>query len=91
MYIVRNLSVTPPTEEECDAIETIIYDAGSGKYVPSDNPDGFRALKIEYISPTEQIYIETIYAFEGHTLSGTEPTGEYEWQEEPEPEPDSAS
>ena len=85
MYIVTNLSVEPHTQTECDAIETIVYDAENEKYVPSETPDGFRALKIEYVSPTEQIYVETIYAFEGHTLSGVEPIGKYEWQDEPEP------
>ena len=84
MYIVTNLDTG--VTSECDAIETIIYDGE--KYVPSDNPDGFRALTIEHISPTEEIYVETIYCFEGHTLSGTEDIGEYEWQDEPEPEPD---
>ena len=82
MYIVTNLTTHEQTE--CDAIETIIFDGE--KYVPSDNPDGFRAMQIKYISPTEEVYIETIYAFEGHTLSGGEPTGEYIWVDEDEDE-----
>lgn len=83
MYIVTNLDMH--TETECDAIEKIIYDSEKEIYVSSDNPDGFKALVIEHISPTEEHYIETVYAFEGHTLSGDEPIGEYRWEDD-EPE-----
>ena len=79
MYIVTNLTTHEQTA--VDAIETVIYDAESGAYIPSENPDGFRALTIVHISPTEERYDEVVYAFEGHTLSGVEPTGKYELQE----------
>ena len=80
MYIVTNLDTG--VTSECDAIETVIYD--SEKYIPSDNPDGFKAMTIQHISPTEEVYTEVVYAFEGHTLSGAEPVGEYVWEDDPE-------
>lgn len=84
MYIVTNLSATPPTQSECDAIETVIYNKKKKAYIPSENPDGFKAFVIEHISPTEEICVVTVYAFEGHTLSGNEPFGEYEWRDDTE-------
>lgn len=79
MYIIINKSTKSPSTQECDAIETVIYDKKSGEYIPSEKPDGFKALVIDHISPTEEKYIETIYVFEGHTMKGNEPTGEITW------------
>ena len=82
MYIVTN--ITAQTETECDAIEKITYDKKKKVYISSDNPDGFKALVIEHISPTEEHYIETVYVFSGHTMKGNEPIGEYRWEDEPD-------
>ena len=77
MYKVTNLTTQEITY--CDAIETIIY--SEGNYIPSEEPDGFRALTIVHISDTEETYTEKVFVYEGHTLSGTEDIGKVEFEE----------
>ena len=86
MYVVTNLSVEPHVTFPCDAIETVVYDSDSGAYIPSEDPDGFRALIIVHDSPSQEHYTETLFAYEGHTLSGAEPYGSFEWVEQEEEE-----
>lgn len=76
MYRVVN--ITKSTEYECDAIETItVHD---GQYVPAvgDAADGFTAMKIVHVSPSEEYYTKERFAFEGHTLTGEEDYGMFE-------------
>lgn len=84
MYLVTN--ITKGTQYECDAIETITV--VDNEYTPIElpNADGFNAMKIVYVSPTEQYYQIETFAFENHTLKGNEDIGKYE--DKPEPEPD---
>lgn len=82
MYIVTN--ITKGTQYECDAIETITVE--DGEYIPAehDASDGFKAMKIVQVSPSEQYYEVEVFAYDGHTLKGTEDTGS--WESAPEPE-----
>lgn len=69
----------------CDAIEYIAV--CDGVIVPTEQSeaDGFKALVIVDVSPTEQYYTETLYAFPDHTLDGFDvPTGIFEEVEETE-------
>lgn len=77
MYKITNKTTGEITT--CDAIEYINSD-----YIPTekDSADGFYALVIETISPSEQRYISTAYAFEGHKLKGGEDTAEIAWEDE---------
>lgn len=68
----------------CDAIETITVIDGAYRPIERENADGFKAMKIVGVSPSEQYYDITIYRYEGHTLIGGEDEGRYE--DEPEPE-----
>ena len=81
MYKVTN--ITKGTTSECDAIETI-----NTSYQPTEleNAEGFKAMTIVTVSPSEQYYQIDIYALEGHTLSGGEDEGRYEDIPEPEEE-----
>lgn len=84
MYLVTN--ITKSTQYECDAIETITV--VNNEYIPveHENADGFNAMKIIQVSPSEQYYQIETFVYEGHTLKGTEDTGKFE--DIPEPEPD---
>ena len=67
----------------CDAIEYIT--ARDGVIVPAEqsDADGFKAMVIVDVSPTEQYYATTLYAFPDHTLDGFDvPTGTFEEVEE---------
>lgn len=78
MYIVYSNGET----STCDAIETIT--AVNGEIVPVEynEADGFKALTIVEVSPSEQYYNETLYAFPDHTLDGYDaPTAIYEENE----------
>ncbi|MBQ8109704.1 MAG: hypothetical protein IJ124_06060 [Clostridia bacterium] len=83
MYIIHNL--TTGTDSTCDALEFIT--ARDGAYVPAEQnaADGFRALTIVRESNSREHYTEELFAFDGHTLLGGEPTGS--WEDAPE-EPD---
>lgn len=76
MYIVKNL--TKHTVSECDAIETIV--AVGRDYLPAEHDvaDGFKALTIVRVSPTEEHYAEEVFVFENHYLTGVEDTGIFE-------------
>ena len=82
MYTVTN--ITKGTTSECDAIETI--KAIDGQYTPAEHniADGFKALTIVHVSPSEEHYEEEVFVFEGHYLTGTEDTGMFEDNSEPE-------
>ena len=84
MYIVTN--ITKGTTSECDAIETI--KAVDNKYIPAeqDIADGFKALTIVHVSPSEEYFTEEVFVYDGHYLTGTEDTGMFEDIPEPEPE-----
>lgn len=84
MYVIINKSTKSPSTQECDAIETVIYNKETDSYIPSEKPDGFKALVIERKSPSEEYYIETVYVFDGHTMKGNEPIGEITWVDDEE-------
>ena len=86
MYKVYNL--TKHTESECDAIETITVINGEYHPIEREGSDGFKAMKIVEVSPSEQYYDITIFRFEGHTLIGGEDEGRYEDEPEEEILPD---
>lgn len=77
MILVTN--ITKGEQFEADAIETLTLK--DGEYYPTerDKADGFDAMTIVHVSPTEEYYTHEYFAFEGHTLKGTEDTGEYEF------------
>ena len=75
MYLVRN--ITQGTRSACDAIETI--KAIDGRYVATEleSSDGFKALTIVHVSPSEEYYTEEVFVYEGHYLTGVEDTGSF--------------
>ena len=70
MYKVTN--ITKSTEFECDAIETITVENNVYRPIDPDKADGFKALTIVEVSPSEQYYTEEAFVYAGHTLLGTE-------------------
>lgn len=82
MILVKNL--TKSTQYECDAIETLTLKDGEYYPTEAENADGFVALTIVYVSPTEEYYNREYFVFEGHEMKGTEDTGEYEFIPDPE-------
>ena len=81
--MIKVYNLTKQTESTCDAIETI-----NNEYRPVELEfaDGFKALTIVHVSPSEEYYTEEIFAFEDHTLPNNEDTGRYEEEEDPEEE-----
>lgn len=74
-------------EYYADAIETCAVINGVLRPIEAVNADGFKAMVIVHVSPSEEYYDETLYVLPNHTLDGYDvPVGTYEW--EPEPEPD---
>ena len=73
MYIITN----PTTGDtlECDALS--FFKVSGTEYIPAeqDEADGFEALVIVHTSATEERYISTTYALEGHELLHDEPAG----------------
>lgn len=82
MYIVRN--ITQGVTTECDAIETITVI--NGQYVPAEqsDADGFKAMTIVHVSPSEEYYNVEIFAYPDHILKGTEDEGVFEFVPDPE-------
>lgn len=80
MYLVKN--VGNGSEFRCDAIETLTV--RDGEYTPTEREfaDGFRAI-VNNEDGTD-VALTIVYAFEGHTLLGGEPTATFESVEEPE-------
>jgi len=81
MILVTN--ITKGTQSECDAIETLTLD--NGEYIPvdPDKADGFAALTIIHVSPSEEYYEAEYFVFDGHEMKGNEDVGEYEFIPEP--------
>ena len=83
MYIVHSNG----TESTCDAIETVTSINGTIKPIEVNKADGFHAMVIVHVSPSEEYYDETLYVLPDHTLDGYDvPVGTYTWEDEPEPE-----
>ena len=72
-----------------DAIETVTSINGAIKPIEVAKADGFNAMVIVHVSPSEEYYDKTLYVLPDHTLDGYDvPVGTFEYEPDPEPDPE---
>lgn len=79
--------ITPQTGTAfiADAIEFLTVDSGILIPTEQENADGFNAMTINHVSPTEESYTTVTYTLPDHSLLGGEPIATFEDLEVEEP------